>query len=240
MIEQAIKRIVKRLSPTFTSGVHPSQLARIEKVHAIEEAGESTESNPLYCVDLQVLTESGAEDTEVPVLEMVPLPVNMAGSHRGVYGLPDVGALVELGFILGMPSRPVIRYILAQSQVVPYLAADDVLISKDEENSYRIDSHNNIKEECQAVAQRIAKEKQRLVVRDGGTVWIGNETENVLQLLSDLMGIVISLSGALESHKHSGVMAGNAITNPPVNRLPYSSGEISATNVKRKLDALVE
>lgn len=80
---------------------------------------------------------------------MVPLPVNMAGAHRGVYGLPDVGALVELGLISGMPSRPVIRYVLAQPQMMPVLAVGDVLISKDEKNSYRIDS-NNIKEECQA------------------------------------------------------------------------------------------
>jgi len=73
MIEQAIKRIVKRLFPALASGAHPSQLARIEKVHAIEAAGESTDSKPLYCVDLQLLKESGAEDAEVPILEMVPL-----------------------------------------------------------------------------------------------------------------------------------------------------------------------
>lgn len=240
MIEQAIKRIVKRLFPAFASGAHPSQLARIEKVHAIEVAGESTESKPLYCVDLQILTESGAEDTEVPILEMVPLPVNMAGAHRGVYGLPDVGALVELGFILGMPSRPVIRYVLAQSQVMPFLAMGDVLISKDEKNSYRIDGNNNIKEECQAMAERIAKAKQRLVVKDGGKIWVGNESDNVLQLLSDLMGVVISLSGALESHKHSGVMAGGASTNAPVDPSPYSSGKSSVVSLKGRVDAVTE
>jgi len=164
----------------------------------------------------------------------------MAGTQRGVYGLPDVGALVELGFILGMPSRPVIRYMLAQSQILPILAVGDVLISKDEKNSYRIDGNNNIKEECQAVAERIAKAKQRLVVKDGGKVWIGNESDNVLQLLSDLMGVVISLSGALESHKHSGVMAGGASTTPPVDSSAYSAGNSSATNLKGKLDAFKE
>jgi len=205
MIEQAIKRIVKRLFPALANGAHPSQLARIEKVHAIEEAGESTGSKPLYCVDLQLLNESGAGDTEVPILEMVPLPVNMAGAHRGIYGLPDVGALVELGFILGMPSRPVIRYVLAQSQVMPFLAVGDVLISKDENNSYRIDSNSNIKEECQAVAERIAKAKQRLVVRDGGKVWVGNESDNVLKLLSELMGVVSQIASTVGTHTHPSV-----------------------------------
>ncbi|MGH1373777.1 MAG: hypothetical protein ACRBBW_17175 [Cellvibrionaceae bacterium] len=233
MIESTIKRIVKRLWPELTGDLHLPQWGRIVTVHAIKAPETSTPFEPLYCLDIQPLNSQGRPAAKVPVFEKVPLPATGAGDQRGVYCLPKAGSLVEFGFILGNPSKPFIRSVLVEGVKLPNLGTDDVLLSKDQENYYRIDSDDNISEECQAIADRIAKTKQRLTVKNGGKMWLGNESDNALGLLSDLMAVVISMGDALASHKHgSSTTANNSGT--------YSSASSNAGALKAKLDAFKE
>jgi len=233
MIETTIKRIVKRLWSELTGDLHLPQWGRIVAVHAIESAQQSTPVEPLYCIDVQPLNAQGKPAANVPTFEKIALPATGAGDQRGVYCLPKAGSLVEFGFILGNPSKPFIRSILVEGVMVPKLGADDVLLSKDSANYYRIDSADNIQEECQAIADRIAKTKQRLTVKSGGKMWLGNESDNALGLLSDLMAVVMAMGDALASHKHgSSPTADNASS--------YSTASSDAGTLKAKLDAFKE
>ena len=153
---------------------------------------------------------------------------------------PKIGALVELGFILGQPNKPFIRTVLIEGATVPALQANDVLLSKDASNHYRIDSQNNIAEHCQAVAERIAAARQRLIVENGGTVWVGNESDNVLQLLSDLMGEVIAIANALAVHTHGGVQTGGGSTAAPNNAGTYLDSGEAVNGLKGTLDGIKE
>jgi hypothetical protein len=240
MLEETIKRIVKRLWPELTGDLHLPQWGRVVNVHAIEAAAASTASEPRYCIDLQVLDKQGNDDTAVQVLTKVPLPGTGAGDQRGVFCYPKVGALVELGFILGQPNKPFIRTVLVEGVTLPALQDNDALLSKDANNSYRIDSQDNIAERCQAIAERIAKTKQRLVVEDGGKVWVGDETDNVLTLLSGLMAEVIAIANALASHKHTGVTAGPTTTGTPDNAASYTSASSNTGGLKTTLDGIKE
>lgn len=232
MIEQTIKRIVRRLFPELTARTHLPQWARVVKVHPVAGGEISTQKEPLYCVDIQVLDALGRDDSAVPVFAKVPLPATGAGLNRGVFAYPKLGALVEIGFILGNPDKPFIRTILVQGCTLPALGADDVLASKDENNFYRIDGDNNITEQCQAVADRLATLKQRLVVADGGTVWVGNQSDNVLELLSGLMGEVITIANAAAAHNHGGSGPNNAGT--------FSGASGAVGGLKGTLDGIKE
>lgn len=232
MLEQTIRRIVRRLFPELTAGLHLPQWGRVEKVYPITAADASTRKEPLYCVDVQVLDNQGRPDTTVPVFSKVPLPATGAGESRGVFVYPKTGALVELGFILGNPDKPFIRTVLVEGCTLPSLGAADALLSMDADNYYRIDEEGSITERCTAIADRLATAKQRLVVEDGGTLWVGNETDNVLRLLSDLMAEVITIANAAAAHNHGGSGPNNAGT---------FSGASSATGVvKGKLDPMTE
>ncbi|WP_250462655.1 hypothetical protein [Microbulbifer litoralis] len=65
----------------------------------------------------------------------------------------------------------------------------------------------DLKEQVGNIAERIATLKQVMKVRDGGTIWVGNESVNVLQVLADLIDVVVALAGTLETHSHPGLGA---------------------------------
>ncbi|WP_193166257.1 hypothetical protein [Microbulbifer hainanensis] len=63
----------------------------------------------------------------------------------------------------------------------------------------------DLKERVGNVRDSLAKPRQevKVEVEDGGTLWLGSETVNVLQVLSDLISVVSSLAGTLKSHSHA-------------------------------------
>jgi hypothetical protein len=239
-IEKQIKRIVKRLWTELTGDLHLPQWGRVVALHQIDAPVKFTPSEPHYCVDVQVLNRQGKDDTAVPVLTKVPLPATGAGEQRGFFCYPKVGALVELSFILGQVNKPFIRSVFVEGVTLPALQENDTLLSKDATNYYRIDSTDSITERCQNIADRWAKVKQRLVVKNGGKVWVGNETDNTLTLVSELMGEVIKIADALATHKHGGVMGGSASTSTADNAGIYSSASSATGTLKGKLDAIKE
>lgn len=240
MLQEMIKRLVFRMFPELSGGLHLPQWGRVEKVYTVEQAAQSTQFEPLYCIDIQPLNAQGKPNTKLPVFPKVPLPATGAGGSRGLYAYPKVGALVELGFIMGHPDKPFIRTILVEGATVPTLGTDDVLLSKDAGNYYRIDTGENITEHCQAIAQRVAKTRQRLKVQNGGKMWVGSESHNLLTLVSDLMGEVIAIADALAAHKHGGIYPGSGTTSTPNNASSYSSASSNTGTLKGNLDGFKE
>jgi hypothetical protein len=224
MLEKIVKRIVRRLFPELTGGLHLSLWGQVINAPVpITEAMESTDEQPGYCVDVQLLGANGKPDTAMPLMEKVPLPVTGIGAERGLFAFPQPGALVELGFVMGLPHRPFIRSVFARGELLPKLGAADVLLAQDAANYYRIDDKGNINEQCQAVAERFAKLKQRLVVKDGGTVWLGNESSNVLRILDELIKVTSAIANTAATHIHEYTDNGTKLKT----KAPDQAGEFS-------------
>ncbi|MGI0119944.1 hypothetical protein [Zooshikella sp. RANM57] len=69
------------------------------------------------------------------------------------------------------------------------------------------DSHTvvgkDLQEHINGIKHSLAKLKQITQVKDGGKVWLGNESDNVLQLLSDFMAVVEQAFLDLSTHDHT-------------------------------------
>ena len=83
--------------------------------------------------------------------------------------------------------------------------------------------------------------KQRIKVKDGGKVWLGSESVNVLQILSDLIQVVADIANTASSHTHPYTDNGSTMNT----RAPNQSGNFdaqqgSATDLKVKLEVIVE
>ncbi|MEW5248699.1 hypothetical protein [Microbulbifer discodermiae] len=96
----------------------------------------------------------------------------------------------------------------------------------------------DLKEHVGNIAERIAKLKQVIKVEDGGTIWLGNASDNVLQLLSDLIGVVKTLAEDLATHKHLGVTAGSGTSQAPESASTYTSAGSDIEGIQSKLNGI--
>ncbi|WP_444898855.1 hypothetical protein ACJJIX_12780 [Microbulbifer sp. VAAC004] len=60
----------------------------------------------------------------------------------------------------------------------------------------------DLKEQIGNIRESVAKVRQTIKVKDGGKLWLGSESLNVLKVLEDLIGVVSSLAGTLATHTH--------------------------------------
>jgi len=119
-MRKAIERIVRRIFPELTGGLHLDRFARVLDVSDAPELGSSSERfRPRYAVDLEILTPEGERDEAFPVYEAVPLPTVAGGMEAGLYGFPEPGCLVVIGFAYGRPDHPVVRQVYPLGQSLP-------------------------------------------------------------------------------------------------------------------------
>ncbi len=62
----------------------------------------------------------------------------------------------------------------------------------------------DLKEQIGNIRESVAKVRQTIKVKDGGKVWLGSESLNVLKVLEDLIGVVSAPAGTLATHPHPG------------------------------------
>ncbi|WP_444956933.1 hypothetical protein [Microbulbifer sp. ZKSA002] len=101
-----------------------------------------------------------------------------------------------------------------------------------------ISAGRDLKEQIGNIRESVAKVRQTIKVKDGGKVWLGNDTDNVLGLLSDLMGIVIAMADDLANHKHEGVSTGAGKSGKPESADTYSSASTETSEIKGKLESI--
>ena len=70
---------------------------------------------------------------------------------------------------------------------------------------------------------------------EGKTVWLGNNSVNVAQVLLDLISLVKDINQSLETHGHKDQGAG-----PPIKKAEFSGYKSEANSLKNKLDPIVE
>lgn len=120
-MRDALKKIVLKAFPELEAGLHLDRYARVLAVHDAPRHGGTCERfRPRYAVDLEVLTPDGELDESYPIYEAVPLPVSVGcGQESGVFGFPEPGCLVVLGFAYGRPDHPLVRQIYPLGMSLP-------------------------------------------------------------------------------------------------------------------------
>lgn len=143
-MEDAIRRAVERQFPELTGGYH---LPRFGRVVAVPDApaapGLCDDFRPRFGVDVQVLLPDGEPDTELPILNSLPLPVPMGGAERGMYGFPEEGTMVVVSFAYGLPHKPFITQILPHGLSLPQVPKGDLVWQHSESSQQRVDADGN-------------------------------------------------------------------------------------------------
>lgn len=143
-MDDAIKRSVERQFPELTGQYHLPRFAEVVAVSdAPADAGICDDFRPRYAVDLQVLTPAGLPDTTLPILSSVTLPVATAGTEMGLFGFPEEGTRVVVGFAYGLPHCPYIQAVLPHGQSLPKVPKGDLLLQHSDAAQMRCDADGN-------------------------------------------------------------------------------------------------
>ena len=133
MIEKQIEEIKSLIEKTVSIPT-PPVLGKVEKVY--EVAGKSDFLNCLYSADVRLieLTEGGDFKDSDLVIPDVPILGIGFGNNRGIFFLPEKGAIVKVSFLYGCLSYPVIDGILPYRKSIPQHGKDNLQINvpKDE------------------------------------------------------------------------------------------------------------
>lgn len=249
MMRDTIKKIIWQLFPEIGSGYHVPQLAEVVGVSDPPIDGEqSTAFRPYYAVDIQPLDKQLKADG--PLFKGVPLPLPAAGHARGLFGLPQLGTLVSFSFAYGSPAHPIIANVYPHhGQTLPGLKDNELLWQQSDRVSQRCDVDGNWSTETPAnlneaigeAAERIAGLKQRLMVEDGGTVWLGSESVNLVRVLDDLCNVVKDIANTASSHTHKYTDDGKPMTTKAPDQAGSFSGQSGeAESLSSEVSTIVE
>jgi hypothetical protein len=115
-LKDSLAKLVAACVPS-TQRMPGPVLAKVTK--ARDGAGQMSELEPRYSVDVQVLAPDGTNDGDWPVLPDVEIPVQWAGPDQGVYCVPAVDAVVRIGFEYGDVNRPYVESITGRGYGAP-------------------------------------------------------------------------------------------------------------------------
>lgn len=136
-ITQALRRMVETFFPELSGRYHLPHKGRVVAVRS--SAGTAgPPGSPLYSVDVEPLRPDGSPDPARPLLKDVPLDVPWVGNGRGVYALPEVGAIVRIAYYDGNPAFPYVDGILSQGKVVVRVEPGEYLVHQDGDTWVRI------------------------------------------------------------------------------------------------------
>lgn len=197
---KTIKRAVLALFPELSAGLHLDRYARVLAVADPPECGAACDRfRPRYAVDIEILTPEGERDDAFPVYEAVPLPVTGgAGMEAGLYGAPEPGALLVVGFAYGRPDCPLVRQIYPQGLSLPDLRRGQQRWQQSAAVFQDVDPGGNWR---RVTDRDITDESLRRTVRAGEAVAdLGRDTRRVEEHSTEDVGGVkrIEAHGALK------------------------------------------
>lgn len=218
-MDDAIKRSVERVFPELTGGYH---LPRFGRVVAIPDAptapGLCDDFRPRFGVDVEILLPDGEPDPDLPVLTGVPLPAPMGGQEAGMFGFPEEGTTVVVGFAYGLPHKPFIQQILAHGLSLPRVPKGDQVWQHSEACQQRVDADGNwlrqtdgkiqdkaIEREVEALDNREQYQSHACSVDDHSTESVGGtKTLEALGALKLLSGGAASLAAIDDLNQATG------------------------------------
>lgn len=121
-MEKIIKRIILRLFPELSAGLHLPIFGEVVSVREEPRDGDiCDEFRPYYAVDVQLLDQYGKPDNTYPLYRDVVLPLPVTGHEKGFFCFPEPGTVVEIAFAYGSPNKPFIRCIIPAGRSLPGL-----------------------------------------------------------------------------------------------------------------------
>lgn len=155
-IKSPERQKIEKEFPELAGGYHLSKFAKIIAVADPAEGGEISDPfRPKYAVDVQLLDEHGNEDISTPVFSAVPLPVPATASQGGEFAFPEIGTIVEIGFMYGRSDLPVIRNFYPINKTIPQVGVGEMLRQQRPEVFERVDAVGNmLKETDQTISER--------------------------------------------------------------------------------------
>jgi len=136
-LKSALRKVIEALWPELGHRTHLPHKARVLAVRSSGGAA-GPPGEVRYSVDLEPLTPDGRPDPRRPVLKDVPLDVPWIGTRRGVYALPEVGAVVRVGYYEGDPAYPYVDGVLSEGKEVAQVEPGEYLIQKSPETWVRL------------------------------------------------------------------------------------------------------
>ncbi len=220
MIEKQIEEIKSLIEKTVSIPV-PPVLGKVEKVY--EVAGKSDFLNCIYSADVRLieLTEGGGFKDSDLVIPDVPILGIGFGNNRGIFFLPEKGAIVKVSFLYGCLSYPVIDGILPYRKSIPQHGKDNLQINvpKDEikqvgnnktENVSNLWSGSYKKVELNASSGFFLTGDVQIT---GNLLTTGNITSNgQIADLGGTKGTLSQLRDTYNSHTHPGDSGGTTGT----------------------------
>jgi len=136
---RSMERFVRRAFPGFPEH-HVSRLGSVVAIPDAPAGEKGTDRfRPRYAVDVQLITPGGKPDTGRPVLRGLALP-----SFCGLYGFPEIGTHVRIGYDYGLPSHPYIADVLSEGQPAPAILPGERLWRHSPEAFQRFDAKGNL------------------------------------------------------------------------------------------------
>ena len=222
---EAFQRIINRLYPELKAGYHRPMLGKVERISQPEFAGDqvSTVEEPFYAVDVQPLDEYFKPRGKL--LRDLVVMLQYGGQQRGFFALPDPDTIIEFCFAYASPRLIMIRGVVPWGMKLPpwkpgeahWHSNAEVWQGYDLKNNWHRHTTGDILESCANIRQCQAKAKQLL---KSPKTWIGSDSENVLQIIIDMMSTLESALSTIAAHTHSGGQIG----------APDQSGGISSAS----------
>jgi hypothetical protein len=218
-MDNAIKRSVERQFPELSGGYHLPRFGRVVAVpDAPTTSGLCDDFRPRFAVDVEILLPDGEPDPDLPVLTGLPLPAPMGGQEAGMFGFPEEGTTVVVGFAYGLPHKPFIQQILAHGLSLPRVPKGDQVWQHSEACQQRVDADGNwlrqtdgkiqdkaIEREVEALDNREQYQSHTRTVDDHSTESVGGtKTLEALGALKLLSGGAASLAAVDDLNQATG------------------------------------
>lgn len=176
--KNANQRMIEQNFPELAGGYHLSHFAKVVAVADPSVGGEISDPfRPKYAVDIQLLDENGNEDSNVPLFTAVPLPVTSTASQGGDFAFPEIGTVVEIGFVNGRSDKPIIRNFYPTGKTIPAVGVGEMIRQQRPEVFERTDSAGNMhKETDQTISE---KSFSRKIITDHEEKTLGSSSKTV-------------------------------------------------------------
>ena len=222
---EAFQRIINRLYPELNAKYHLPVMGKVERISQPDFQGDdvSTVEEPFYAVDVQPLDEDFKPKGQV--LRDLVVMLQYGGQQRGFFALPDPETIIEFCFAYASPKLIMIRGVIPWGMKLPpwqpgeahWHSNADVWQGYDLKNNWHRHTTGDIRESCAKVRECQAKAKQLL---KSPKTWIGSDSENVLNIMIDMMSTLETALNTIAAHTHSGGQIG----------APDQSGAISSAS----------
>lgn len=178
---------IEKEFPELAGGYHLSKYGRIVAISDPSNAGDISDPfRPKYAVDIQLLDENGNDDKETPIFPAVPLPVTSTASQGGDFAFPEIGTIVEIGFMYGRSDMPVIRNFFPTGKTIPNVGIGEMLRQQRPEVFERIDAvGNRLIETDQTISE---KSYHRQIQADSENRTLGSSTASIEKDKSQSIG----------------------------------------------------